>query len=304
MESWQKLSIRQRVYDYLENQSATYDEVLADLAAQAIKAGIVRQIMKDRDPPHEGSMRCSASGPCARKVAYKYLGTPLNGKELTARSKITFLNGDFLEVVTVMLIRLAGIEVHNTCLDPDGQQQIYFKVNDEIVVPGSGDGILPIQYGLDEPHFLEIKSCSDWAFKNEFSKGVISDGYRLQHNVYLDAAKVNKGIFVATNKNTGELIDIYTEYDPEFVSWAKYNFYHAVHSTPDCLPERYEDGEAYGLKTDKKTGLPVLAALCGYCDYYKTCWPDTRIEIRGGKPVIFVDTLPDDYHREDNNADN
>jgi hypothetical protein len=294
MKIYERLSIRQKIYDYLENKQSTYDEVLAGLAAEAMKYAVVRQLMEDQKGPTKGYSRCSLSGPCARKVALKYLGAEPNGKEIDARAKITFLNGDLLEVVVVMLMRLSGIQVENTILDGEGQTKVEFRVNNNILVPGSGDGYLPVQEGLDEPYLLEVKTASDYGFKYKFAKGIIDDGYLLQHNVYLDAYGLDKGVFVAVAKNTGEIAEIFTEKDPEFVKWAKFNHHAARYASLDDLPPRYHDGDGYGIKENKK-GQTTVAPLCTYCEFMHKCWPDTKLEIVSGRPVFVLNSIPEDF---------
>lgn len=287
-------SVVDRIYQYLNNTGQQLDEALAEAAGEACKRGLIRQIMEERGDPEPGSIRASNSGPCSRKMAYAWLGFPHQGKEIDARAKLTFLTGDLLEVVVVALIKLAGIKVRATCLDDGGQEDILFRVSNDIVVPGHSDGIIEIQDGLDEEMLLEVKSTSQWAFDNKFCKGVIDDGYRLQHNVYLDGLGFNRGIFVAIDKNSGALTEVHTVKDPEAVEWAKANHMSATQSTPDCLPPRYHDGDAYGIKYKK--GVAYLAPLCSYCNQRDRCWPFTQLEFdRYGKPQYRVLEVPEDF---------
>lgn len=292
-------SIKQKIYDYLNNTGLEYDEALAVAAAEAFKSGLVRQVMEDRGEVKPGTLRGSNAGPCARKIAYGYLGAEPNGKEIDARAKLTFLTGDLLEVVLVALIKLVGIQTEGTCLDEGGQQDLWFDAGNGILVPGHPDGILPVQEGLSERTLLEIKSASDYTFKHKFEKGIIDDGYKLQHNVYLAALGLEQGVFVAINKNSGEITEVWTERDDDYVEWACANYQAAVASTLDSLPPRYSDNDAYGPKIDKRTGSTVLAPLCTYCSWRDTCWPDLDVEVKYGRPVFYITAMPEDYEEDD-----
>jgi hypothetical protein len=284
-----------RIYSYLNGQDQSVDEQIADLAVVAFKHGLMRQLMEEREEVQPGKLRCSNPGPCARKMAYAYLGTVPDGKKIDARAKLTFLNGDLLEVVIVVLLKLAGIKTEGTILDEGGQPDLWFDAGDGVLVPGHGDGILPVQEGLSTRTLLEVKSCSDWAFKNKFSKGIVGDDYMLQHQTYMEATTLVQGLFIAANKNSGELVEVHTYKDPEFLVWARQNYQLAVHSTPENLPPRYDDGDSYGLKVVRGEKTDYLAALCGYCSYYNSCWNHPQIEFKYGKPIFKVIDMPEDY---------
>jgi hypothetical protein len=231
-------------------------------------------------------------------MAYGYHGIPEDGKKIDSRAMITFLNGDMIETLVAVLMQLAGIEVEHSCLD--GQANIELKLQGGIVVPGHPDGILPVQPGVKQRTLLEVKSASDYAFRNHFSKGHIDDGYMLQHQTYLRALKLKHGVFVAISKNAGELVEVWTEYDPDFAKWAARNHLTAAHSTPDKLPPRYSDGDAYGAIPDKKQkGRYRLGALCTYCAWRDTCWPGLEMELRSGKPTYLITEMPTDNESEE-----
>jgi hypothetical protein len=155
-----------------------------------------------------------------------------------------------------------------------------------------------VQPGLTKPILLEVKSASDYSFKFKFEKGIIDDGYMLQHQVYMEATGLDEGCFIAISKNSGELVEVWTKYDPDFVKWARQNYTLATLASLDNLPPRYKDGDAYGPKFNKQ-GKMTLAPLCTYCSHRDLCWPDLEVEVKYGKPVFFIGSLPEDYHEDD-----
>lgn len=290
-----RFSVVQRIEDYLNAQQKTYDEALADTISKSMSYHVIRQLMKTREPK-PGQLRGSDPGPCARKMAYKFHGVPEDGKKIDARGQITFLMGDVLEVMVVALMKLAGIQTEGTVLD-EGQIDLEFDAGDGITVPGHADGFLPVQEGLSKRTLLEVKSTSDWAFKNKFEKGIIDSGYTLQHNVYFDATGLEQGIFIAVNKNTGHICEVWTKPSGESVLLAKSNYHLVSASSLDDMPPRYFDGDAYGLKLNKKKDAYTrqLAPLCTYCSHYNLCWNKPVISFdRYSKPVLTVTDLPRD----------
>lgn len=294
-ELFNTFSIKDRIYSYLNASETLYDsdlaEVLKDRAAELVKWAIHRQILESRKEVRPGQLRGSNAGPCARKIAYGYLGFEPKGKEIDARAKLTFLNGDLLELVVVFLTKLVGVQTRGTCLDEGGQIDLTLKINDKVEVPGHPDGILLVQPGLEEEHLFEIKSASDFSFKRKFERLEIDDGYKLQHMVYMEALGLKKGVFLAVNKNSGELAEVWTEYDPEYVEWARHNYVIATAARPNKLPTRYY-GDGYGVIKNKK-GEYVLAPLCGYCSYRDECF-NVSVDASRGKPIFKLNELPDD----------
>lgn len=275
------------VSNYLTSKDKQIDEETLTAMWKSFEYSTKRQFMEVREP--SPGLRGSNPGPCARKMAYNYLGyTP--GKDYEARTYITFWTGDILELVTIGLLRLAGIEMRATCLDEDGQADGFFDVGNGLLVPCHPDGILLPQTGVaDEEILLEVKSTSDFGFKREWSRGFYSDNYKLQHQVYLDTFGLNRGVFFVINKNTGHFCEVLTERDPEYLEWAKKNYEWAAGAEPDALPPRFVGKDA-GRKVDKKTGnlKEELAWQCGYCDFVGHCWPGLQIDIVKGKPVHLV----------------
>jgi len=272
--------------NYLTSKDKVIDKEVLEKMKSSFDWAVTRQFMEVREP--SGGLRGSNPGPCARKMAYAYLGfTP--GRDFEARTYVTFLTGDILELVAIAMLRLAGVEMYGTCLDEDGQVEGMFDAGNGLLVPCHPDGIIKVQPGFDEEYLLEIKSTSDFSFKREWVKGMYSDAYKLQHQVYLETFNKDKGIFFVINKNTGHFAEVPTVRDPDYLLWARKNYAMAASADPNSLPPRFVDNSNYGRKLSKAyKKTEELAWGCGYCDFNNHCWPGLKVDISKGKPVHTV----------------
>lgn len=269
---------------YLTGSDQKLDEELVKQMWDSFSYSVKRQLMESREI--STNLRGSNPGPCPRKMAYAHLGFE-ETEPLNARAKITFLTGDLLELVSIGLMRLAGINVTNTCLDEGGQGEAFFDAGNGILIPCHLDGIVEPQTGVtDVRRLLEVKSSSDYGFKRGWKREQISDQYLLQHNIYMDAFGLDYGVFFVINKNTGHMHEVLTEKDPEMIEWGKKNYRLAAESSPDNLPPRFFDYENYGPTKDKENKFTgKLAWGCSYCDFTRYCWPGLEVEIERGRPV-------------------
>lgn len=283
----------EKVENYLTSKDKTIDKELVESMRSSFEWAITRQFMEVRKS--SGGLRGSNPGPCARKMAYAYLGyAPV--KDFEARTYVTFATGDLLELVAIGLLRLAGVEMEGTCLDEGGQLEGLFDADNGLLIPCHPDGIVLPQVGItDERLLLEIKSTSDYGFKREWSQGQYSDNYKLQHQVYLETFDTEKGIFFVINKNTGHFCEVPTYKDPDYLLWARKNYAMASSADPDNLPPRFVDNTNFGRKLSKAyKETAELAWGCGYCDFNGHCWPGMEVGFSKGKPVYTVPLDGDD----------
>ena len=279
----------EKVENYLTSKDKTLDEAILESMYSSFVWSVRRQFMEVRES--KGGLRGSNPGPCARKMAYTYLGYAPT-RDFEARTYVTFATGDLIELFVIGLLKLAGVELRGTCLDEGGQLEGLFDAGNGVLVPCHPDGIVLPQIGVtDKEMLLEVKSAADYGFKYEWSRGTYSDNYKLQHQVYLDTFGVDAGIFFIINKNTGHFAEVLTERDPDYLVWARKNYAMAAAADPDSLPPRFIDNENTGRKRDKKGNLTAnLAWLCSYCDFSRHCWPGVQVEFEKGKPVYVVPT--------------
>lgn len=280
----------ERIDQFLIGKDKNVDEELLKVMKTAFDVSVTRQLMEDKPDSGSGSLRASNAGPCARQMAYAFLGYA-KSRDYEPRTLLTWLFGDFVELIATALIRLSGVKVEKTCLDLEGQAEGFFDVGNGLLVPGHADGIIPAQPGVcDEPFLLEIKSTSDFGFKREWLKDRVSKRYELQHQIYLDIFGLNKGVFFVVNKNTGHYHEVLTEKNESLLEEARANYTAAGFASPEELPPRFEDGKDYGRKLDKQGNLTnKLAWGCTYCDFMHSCWPNVEVTFEKGRPVHTVD---------------
>jgi len=286
--------IVEKIDQYLSGSDQTINEEVVNRMWESFKHAITRQLMEPRKKTN--SLRGSNPGPCARKMGYGFLGFEPT-EPLEPRAKLTFLQGDILELVSVGIMKLAGVNVTDTVLDEEGQSEGFFEVGNGLYIPCHGDGILNAQIGVtDEPRLLEIKSASDFSFKRGYMNNDVGDQYLLQHNIYLETFGLDKGIFFVVNKNTGHYTEVLTEKDPEIVEWGRKNYILAGLATEEELPPRFMDHENYGLKKDRSGEIVnSLCWGCSYCDYTRYCWPGVELSFDRGRPVY---TIPESLKEE------
>ena len=227
----------------------------------------------DRGEEELGKLRLSNLGQCPRKIAYSIIGA--EKEPLTPRARMTFLFGDIIEAVTVVLIKSAGINLHSQ------QKEVEFDG-----VTGHIDGIVEI----DGENFLfECKSMSDYSFKDLKRNGLDNTwGYLTQANVYMEALGLDKAILVAVNKNTGHFTEVLLPKNKHIINEAKetIQLVRNFEKTRNLPPRKYDFvPEVYRRK---ETGRYVLPVQCSYCAYVKTCWEGRyEVEIKGGKPKLY-----------------
>ncbi|MEG1603640.1 MAG: hypothetical protein RR340_08490 [Cloacibacillus sp.] len=119
-----------------------------------------------------------------------------------------FRRGRREEETIVADLRAAGIKIHSTCLDDDGQSRVDFGCH----VSGSLDGIIEsgVPGAEKTRHIAEFKTHSLKSFKELQSKGVLEA--KRQHwwqmQGYMLGTKIDRALYVAVCKDNDEM---YTE---------------------------------------------------------------------------------------------
>lgn len=247
-----------KIYTYLSGEGKTLDEVLKYEVEKLAGVSFKRQFMTEENGVARGVLRLSAAGKCARQLAYGYHGFEKKGKEIDARAKIIFFQGDLVELMLASIAKLAGCNLIATGLH---QATVKFQVNGTYV-EGHADGLLPEP---GEIYLAEFKSMSSYAFER-FQQGYIDDSYIAQFNTYMDSLGINRCVFVGLNKDNGILHEMVITKDPEIVEKVRKNLLTVIKSTPEELPD-----PAY--KADEKGFYPWQ---CLYCAYWGHCRPNAE----------------------------
>ena len=247
-----------KIYEYLNAEGKTLDEALRYEVEKLAGASFKRQFMTEENGVSKGVLRLSAVGKCARQLAYAYHGFERKGKEIDARAKIIFFQGDLVELMLASIAKLAGCNLIATGLH---QATVELPVNGGFL-KGHTDALL-IQPG--EIYLAEFKSMSSYAFER-FEKGFIDDSYIAQYNTYLAALGLKRCVFVGLNKDSGVLHEMVINLDEAIVQKCRENILTVTKSTPEKLP-------APAYQADESGFYPWQ---CLYCAYWGHCRPNAE----------------------------
>jgi hypothetical protein len=247
-----------KIEAYLNNSGKTIDEAILEEVSLLARWSFERQFGQKQETLR--SLRLSSIGKCTRQQAYNVLGFDHNGKEIDARAKTVFFQGDMVELAIIQLMKVAGLNITECGKE---QKTIYLDG-----IPGHPDGIFTNE--LNEKFLVSVKSMSSYSF-SAFQEGIIDEGYLFQENSYLEcdeikALGIDKCVMVAQNKDAGVLHEHIIRRNPSFIARIKENIATLKSATKENLPPR-----AYS--PDEKGFLPWQ---CLYCSFWKTCRPNAQ----------------------------
>ena len=196
-----------------------------------------------------------------------------------------FAFGDLTEALLMLVMREAGIDI------VDFQKEVVLEI-EGVIVKGTLDVIIRGTDGVER--VWDIKSASDWAFKNKFTgnggydhiKGDDPFGYVMQGHLYGAATGLDFGGWIVINKSSGEvaIVEAYDWTGDDRVAYMleAANRVHFL-SDPDVKPFKpYSDEfETYKRKGEViRTGNKVLPKECSLCGFRGHCWPDAVLHNR------------------------
>ena len=251
--------ITDKIQAYLNSKNTTFNAELAREVGELAEYSFKRQFMEEKED-RAGVLRLSAAGKCPRQQAYAYHGFPPNGKEIDARAKVVFFQGDLVELMIMPLAKMAGCDISET---GQSQRTVSLKIGD-VEIFGHPDGFLTHK---GKKYLLECKSMSSFAYER-FDKGEVDDSYAIQMNEYMEASGLNECVLVAVNKDSGVMGEIVIPKQQFLVDRGIINLQSALGSSKDNLPiQPSEYGpDAKGLYTWN----------CLYCTFYGHCRPNAE----------------------------
>lgn len=271
--------ITDKIESYLMSKGKTLNEELLNLSSIKFQESIKRQLMQDKTEKLNHLYTTLITKSCARQSAYKYHG--FEGEELSARTLVNFLMGDLAEIAFLILAELAGakIEGNNTEL----------KINEgDLSFTCRPDGVY-LDPKTGKSYNVEIKKMSEYAF-DEWKEGTLDDtwGYRTQAmmecRAWKEAGKDVVGTaFLGMRGITGHFHEEIIPFEPGLVDKALNRAKQVVSSTKEELPIRGVAPEAETFR-NKPTGKERLNVVCQYCPYKQHCYPDFKMELKGGYP--------------------
>jgi len=189
-----------------------------------------------------------------------------------------FMFGDMVESLLMLVMREAGVDI------VDSQRQVELELGGQ-TIKGTLDVIIRDELGVEK--VWDIKSASDWAYKNKFTgfggyDSIKDDdpfGYVMQGYLYSAATSMPFGGWIVVNKSSGEVAvveapewqdDDREAYLADAVDRVKFLTNPSVKPFKP-FPDEYETYRRKGetLRTENK----VLSKECNLCGYRNHCWP-------------------------------
>lgn len=247
---------------------------------------------------HRDWLGLSAVGkPCDRQKWYT-VNQSESAAPLSAEALGNFFWGDMMEAFTISLAIAAGHKV-------EGLQEP-LEING---VPGSGDCII-------DGRVVDVKTASNFGFakfqynqlkgydkKGEWVPAVDVDGfgYISQLSSYLYAYRDDPRVrdkenasFLVVKKDKFKLhLDTYNLKDE--IARKEGEIEHAKKVISGDMPPR-----GFSDIPDGKSGNKMLGFQCSYCEFRKTCWPETRTFLysNGPRHLTKVAKRPAEHIRE------
>ncbi len=193
------------------------------------------------------------------------------------------LFGDLVEDVLIFVLYAAGVPII-------AEQELVSLELAGVTIKGTLDVV--IDFG-DGPKVWDIKSASDWSFKNKFNvpfeKFIEQDyfGYADQLFLYSTARGCKAGGWIVKNKSTGEIGIIEAPEQQELYREAAIRRMEEKGSI--LLRKEYDQsemvqGEDYKMAPvsetfrKKPTGNLVAHTACTFCQYKFHCWPEIQLK--------------------------
>ena len=249
-----------------------------DAFVEECKEAAKRQLSREK-----GAWRIRMSG-IGRPVCQQILDKRGIKEEMEYNSMFRFLFGDFTESILMLVMREAGVDI------VDYQKPVELEIAGH-KVKGTLDVIIRDEVGIEK--VWDIKSASDWAFKNKFTnyggyekmKEDDPFGYLMQGFLYSEASGLPFGGWIVVNKSSGEVAVV------EAADWSGEDKKHYLQLAENRIQILAQDDPEFVrikdvFETHKKdgtvirTGNKVLARQCQLCCFRKHCWPDAQLHAR------------------------
>ena len=249
-----------------------------DAFVEECKEAAKRQLSREK-----GDWRIRMSG-IGRPVCQQILDKRGIKEEMEYNSMFRFLFGDFTESILMLVMREAGVDI------VDYQKPVELEIAGH-KVKGTLDVIIRDEVGVEK--VWDIKSASDWAFKNKFTnyggyekmKEDDPFGYLMQGFLYSEASGLPFGGWIVVNKSSGEVAVV------EAADWSGEDKKHYLQLAENRIQILAQDDPEFVrikdvFETHKKdgtvirTGNKVLARQCQLCGFRKHCWPDAQLHAR------------------------
>jgi hypothetical protein len=186
-----------------------------------------------------------------------------------ASLKMKFIYGHTVEIIAMAVLQAAGVEIDASHqkgkLDIDGH-----------IIEGTSDIEI-------KGEIFDIKSCSDWAFRNKWTsfdtmKAGDSFGYVVQLFGYSESQGKQAGGWFVINKQTGEWRVIRVPESQRLRAQEVEEMVEHLKHVVDVIDNKKPFERCFSDKEEtwykKPTGRRVLSSkTCEFCDFKGSCWP-------------------------------
>jgi len=257
-------TVVQDVYSLMEDRKYKGDlQTIADKVGKEVSEALVESF---NERQKTNGLRMSGIGKCERSLWYNIKGyeqEPIDGSVY-----LTFLQGHILEAVLLGLVELAG----HTVTGKQGKHTV--------------EGVNGSQDCEIDGELVDVKTASDWSFKNKFTETGIKDdafGYIKQLSGYGKTEGREVGYFLAFNKNKSTLKlceqQLETDIDQHIVQLKD-------KMELDTPPMRIAKGSTVG-----KDGRERLNMNCSFCGHKENCYGSLTSITKNGFTSYYVDQV-------------
>tara|TARA_X000001036_G_scaffold251314_1_gene234014 strand:- start:445 stop:1305 length:861 start_codon:yes stop_codon:yes gene_type:complete len=178
--------------------------------------------------------------------------------------------GDFSEIILMLLMKSTDIPVTGE------KSQVELNIANTAI---NGEDDVEIANKV-----WDIKSASDWAYRNKWTKGfnaLLDDdpfGYLGQMAGYSVGQSKKMGGWIVMNKSSGEIVCVDSPDDKDIYA----NTIKLMRKNVDAITNEkpferdFEPIEEWFNR--KLTGRKILAKQCSMCDFRATCWPHAQYQ--------------------------
>lgn len=247
------------------NEIVEVDDQWIEEAGEQFKAAIKKQFT-----PREGDFRIRMSNIGRPLCQLQMEKAGMQASRMPYNHVVRMLIGDATEVVVRLLLKVGNVNVTSH------GDRVKLDVADQTI---KGDSDIDI-----DGKVYDVKSCSDWAFKNKWSEdydGLRKGddfGYIAQLFGYADAQDKPAGGWIVINKSTGELRVVEaeaTDSEKDQIRKDRHDVVTAIY-TDQPFKRKFEAQEEFFRKVP--TGAVRVNDNCTRCNYLQTCWPTAQFK--------------------------
>lgn len=255
--------IRHALDKFSNSEEIFVDEKWVDDAAEMFRMAMRKQFLPSEERTFR--LRMSNIGKPLCQLQMEKMGAKKSRHPYNFIMRMAL--GDATECIMEIVLRAAGLKVTG------GKNKVELDLGNAVI---NGEDDIEIDHKI-----WDTKSCSPWAFSNKWSHGYEglqkSDdfGYIAQMVGYSHGQGKEAGGWFVVNKSSGEVLAVtadITEAEKNAVLDDVRSKVDAIQND-DPFKRCFEPEEELFYK--KPTGSKRLPTACGFCDFMKSCWPES-----------------------------